>query len=152
MAEDTYLPATDKEQSDAVGKIRNLTQGELELIDKVVASVTFTVGAQAGDVINVGLQLKDANGVDMAVRSSLLAYLSDDAAGGSIAAAAASGGVVIGTDGLAIPIVASKFFLLTSEADGDIDLDITEAGADTWFLIVVLPNGKLAPSGAITFV
>lgn len=111
----------------------------------------IVVGAQAGDDINVAIQLKDSAGADLAVRGSVLAYLSDDANGDSIAGTAPSGNVVIGTDGLAIPLVAKKCFLLTSEADGDIDITITEAGADTWYLILVMPDGKLVASDAITF-
>jgi hypothetical protein len=111
----------------------------------------IAVGAQAGDVINVAIQLKDSAGADLAVRGSVLAYLSDDAGGDSIAGTAPSGGVAVGTDGLAIPLVAGKAFQLVSEADGDIDLDITEAGADTWYLILVMPDGRLVASGAITF-
>lgn len=111
----------------------------------------FVVGAEAGDAINVGIQLKDSAGADLAVRGSVFAYLSDDANGDSIAAAAPSGGVAIGADGLAIPLVAGKAWLLTSEADGDIDLTITEAGVDTWYLVLVMPDGRLAVSGAITF-
>jgi len=111
----------------------------------------FMVGAQGGDVINVAVQLKDVAGVDLAVRASLLAYLSDDANGDTVAGTAPSGGAAIGTDGVSIPLVAGKAFLLTSEADGDIDINITEAGADTWYLVLVMPNGRLAVSGAITF-
>lgn len=112
----------------------------------------FVIGAEAGgDTINVGIQLKDSAGDDLAVRGSVLAYLSDDANGDSVAATAPSGGVAIGTDGLAIPLVADKAFLLTSEADGDIDLDIVEAAGDTWYLILVMPDGKLVASNAITF-
>lgn len=111
----------------------------------------FVIGAQAGDVINVGIQLKDSAAADLAVRGALFAYLSDDANGDSVAGTAPDGGVAIGTDGVAIPIVAGKAFQLVSEADGDIDLNITEAGADTWYLILVMPDGKLVASNAITF-
>ncbi|OFX13611.1 MAG: hypothetical protein A2W00_04435 [Candidatus Eisenbacteria bacterium RBG_16_71_46] len=45
-----------------------------------------------------------------------------------------------------------KAFDLVSESDGDIDINLIEAGAATWYLILVLPNGKLVASGAITFV
>jgi len=48
-------------------------------------------------------------------------------------------------------IGAPKAFWLTSEADGDIDITITEAGGYTAYLALVLPTGKLAVSGAITF-
>ncbi len=46
---------------------------------------------------------------------------------------------------------AAKSFELISEADGDIDINITESGAATWYLAVVLPNGSLNVSDAITF-
>lgn len=112
---------------------------------------TITVGAEETDVINVGIQLKDANGNNIAERVSLFAYLSDDANGDSVAGTAPDT-VAIGTDGLAIPLIAGKAFQLTSEADGDIDINITENGADTWYLVLVMPDGSLVVSGAITFV
>ena len=88
----------------------------------------------------------------MAVRSTLLAYLSDDATGDTVTADAPSGGWAIGTDGLLIPVIASKVAYLTSEADGDIDIVITEAGAHAArYLVLVLPTGKHIVSGAITF-
>jgi hypothetical protein len=117
-----------------------------------VCDVGFTIGAEAANVINVALQLKDANGDDLNERANVAAYLSADANGDAIAATAPDGGVAVGTDGLAIPVVASKAFLLTSESDGDVDLNLTHAaGALTLYLIVVLPTGVLKASGAITF-
>ncbi len=116
-----------------------------------MAAPDFVIGAQGGDVINVAVQLNDSAGDPLAVRGSVFAYLSDDANGDSIAATAPDGGVAIGTDGLAIPLVAGKAFQLVSEADGDIDLNITEAGAETWYLILVMPDGRRVASDAITF-
>jgi len=110
---------------------------------------TLTVGAT--DTGTVAIQLKDATGADLAVRGSVMAYLSDDANGDSIAGTAPSGGVAIGTDGLAIPLVAGKAFHLVSEADGDIDIALTESGAATWYLIVVMPDGRLVASDPIVF-
>jgi len=111
----------------------------------------IVVGAEGGNAINVAIQLKDSAGDDLAVRGSILAYLSDDANGDSIAATAPDGNVAIGADGLLIPVVADKCFQLVSEDDGDIDIDIGESGADTWYLILVMPDGKLVASDAITF-
>ena len=268
------------------------TAAELNKQHGAPLDAAFVIGAEGGDAINVGIQLKDADGVDLAVRGMVKAYLSDDAAGDSLAAAAPSGGCAIGTDGVLVPltpalanalmvdgnlaidatpekfkttqtaaflingvshvkaaaieqvfsaahvITASKFgvilvqinaagtistkvpaspqayddaptalaalpavdagnvalgyiaiennagdwtantddltdasdvttaafndasetaigaakaFELVSEADGDIDININEAGVATWYLILQLPNGKLVPSGAITF-
>lgn len=115
-----------------------------------VNNVEFTIGAETANVINVGIQFKDGT-KDVAERVSVNAYLSDDANGDSVAGTAPTT-VAIGTDGLAIPLVAGKAWILTSEADGDIDLNITlSSGADTWYLVIVLPDGRLKVSAAITF-
>ncbi len=116
-----------------------------------IDTAAFVVGAEAANVVNVGIQLKDPSGANLAVRGSVLAYLATEIHGDVVAAAAPSGGVAIGADGLAISVVAGKAFQLVSEANGHIDLNITEAGAATWYLAVVLPDGRLAVSGAITF-
>lgn len=42
-------------------------------------------------------------------------------------------------------------FSLVSEADGDIDVNITHVGAGTFYLILEMPSGELKSSGAITF-
>lgn len=116
-----------------------------------VAQAAFTVGTEAANVINVAIQLNDNLGNAIATRASVLAYLSDDANGDSVAATAPSVGVSVGTDGLCIEYIANKAFLLTSESDGDIDLDIEEVSVDTWYLVLVMPDGSLSVSGAITF-
>lgn len=118
---------------------------------EMLGTPTFTIGSEAGNAINVAVQLTDSAGADLAVRGSVFAYLTTDANGDAIAGTAPSGGVAIGTDGLLIPLVAGKAFQLVSEADGDIDITITEAGTATWRLVLVMPDGRLAVSGAITF-
>lgn len=115
-----------------------------------ISIATFVIGAEATNVINVAVQLKDGD-KEVAARGSVFAYLSDDANGDSVAGTAPDGGVAIGTDGVAIPVVAGKAFQLVSEADGDIDLDVTESSTDTWYLVIVLPGGELVISDAITF-
>ena len=125
------------------------TAAELNLNDGKIASATITVGTEAANVINVGIQLKDAAGADLARRGFIQAYLSDDANGDSIVATAPDA-VAIGTDGLYMPLIDKKRFDLVSEADGDIDLNITKAGADTYYLILIIDD-KLTASAAITF-
>lgn len=126
------------------------TAAELNLNDNQVATATFTIGAEAGNVINVAIQLKDAAGTDMAIRNAIPFYLSDNANGDTVVAAATS--LAIGTDGVCIEWTSNSAGLLISEADGDIDLDIGDAsGAATYYLVLVMPNGKLVVSSAITF-
>lgn len=129
------------------------TAAELNVLDGAAnGACGFTIGAeQGGNAITVNVQFNDANGNPTAMRQTLFAYLSNDANGDAIATSAPSGGWAAGTDGLLIPVVAGKAAMLTSEADGDMDIVLTEAGVATWYLIIVHPTGKLSASGAITF-
>lgn len=118
----------------------------------VAAAASFTIGAEDTNVINVAIQLKDAAGNDIAYKACVQIYLSDDSAGDGLIATATSGNVAIGTDGTVInSYTAKKHLLVQSEADGDIDFNITESGAKTLYMVVVLPSGALAVSGAVTF-
>jgi hypothetical protein len=118
---------------------------------RVPKDATFVIGAETANVINVSIQLKDSGNVDLAVRGNIFAYLSDDANGDSLVATAPTT-VAIGTDGTIAALVAGKFFAIWSEADGDIDINITlSAGAATYYLVLVMPSGKRVISGAITF-
>ena len=113
---------------------------------------TITVGVEAADAINVAIQLKDAGGADLEAVGYVTAFLSDDSGGLGISGTAPATSVAIGTDGAIIKELTTKLaWILQSEADGDIDLTITETGADTWYLVVILPDGSHVVSGAITF-
>ena len=125
--------------------------GDIAMIQRQAADAVMVVGTEVPDTINVTIQLQDGDAVDLTTASGVLAYLSDDADGSSVTATAPTGGVAIGVDGLAIPIVAGKYFQLVSEADGDIDLDIIDTGTPTFYLVVIMPNGDLVVSSAITF-
>lgn len=114
-----------------------------------VHDVAFSIGAEGASRV-VSMQFKDALGNEVYERVSCFAYLSDDAEGDDIAVTAPDT-VAAGTDGVYIPIVAGKAFQLVSEVDGDMDLEITENGADTWYLNVVMPDGRIVTSGAIEF-
>ncbi len=126
------------------------TTAELNLLDNQVASVTFVVGADVGDDVNVALQFKDAAGADMATPVAVPWYFSSDALGLDPLTVAHDGGTVIGTDGALIESVVNLSGLMISEADGDLDIDVTDAGAFTAHLVVVLPTGELAISAVLT--
>jgi hypothetical protein len=116
-----------------------------------VGNASISVGAEAGNVIRASIQLSDSNWQDLKHRGHVMAYLSNDAYGDSIVTSAPTGGVAVGVDGLCMPLITNKYFALTSESDGDIDLDITDSGTPTMYLIICLPNGRLVASAAITF-
>lgn len=111
----------------------------------------ITVGTEATNVINVAIDLKDASDRSLGVRNSLLAYLSTDATGDTLKSSDANLASAIGTDGILIELSADALFFLVSEADGDIDIDFTKTDTGTFYLNLVLPNGSIVTSGAITF-
>jgi hypothetical protein len=115
-----------------------------------VNRASFTIGAEAVDVINVAAQLKDANNAAVAERCSVMGFLSQDAEGDSLAAALDT--VAIGTNGVAIPLITGRAFQFVSNASGQFDINITENATGTWYLHLVMPDGSLVSSGAITFV
>ncbi len=117
-----------------------------------IAGVSFVIGSESSDTINVGIQLEDADGNAIASVGVVTAFLSDDSGGLGISGTAPATSVLIGTDGAIIVSLTAKLaFILQSEADGDIDLNIIETGVDTWHLVVVLANGTQVVSAAITF-
>ena len=118
---------------------------------KLKVGAKFTVGTEAANAINIAVQLVDReNGNEIAERLALLWYLASDATGDTISAAPQTG-IAIGTDGLLIEWTANVSGLVVSEADGDIDVTITDTGTPTFYLVLVAPDGKLLISGAITF-
>ena len=96
----------------------------------------------------VVVQLKDFEGKDLQVKGMVGLYLSSDADGlekdniDNIAA---------GTDGAVWELLADNYYMACSEADGDIDLTLTEAADTDLYLNVVLPNGKIVTSAIMEF-
>jgi hypothetical protein len=127
----------------------------LATMSSTVASVSFSISAEATEAITVSCQFKDGAGDDMTTARCLMAYLSADSAGQT---AASSSGLTItsGTDGLtqvSVDANTINMIWLTSEADGDVDVVITDAsgGTTTNYLNVITPDGAIHTSGAITF-
>lgn len=115
-------------------------------------AASFVIGAEASNIINVGVTLKDSDGVVLAEPMIVDVYLSDNADGSTLTGTVVTT-VAIGTNGLiVVPVTAGKVYKVKSNAAGLFDLNLTYAvGAKTWYLCVVMPNGKLAISSAIAF-
>ena len=118
---------------------------------RLLIKPVFTIGAENTNAINVAIQLTDRlNGGDLTERAAIQWYLSADTNGDAIATAP-SGGIAIGADGLLIEHSNNLAGVAISESDGDIDVTITESTAKSFYLILIMPDGKLYSSGAITF-
>lgn len=137
-----------------MGWRENLNVGKLFLGNKSVQIKTYdvviTVGAEAADVINVAIQLNDPEGKALEEVGVVDWYFAADAAGLTPLTVAHDGGTAIGADGALIEVVANLSGKMISEADGDIDIDIEDAGAFTSYLVIILPCGGLVISDVIT--
>lgn len=111
---------------------------------------TITVGAEDTNVRAIAIQLKDANGNDVTSVQHVKIMMMANAAGTAYVTTGGSTGIAIGTDGALLALVAKKVFVATSEADGDIDLTYTDTGHEAAFIHLILPNGKVIVSDALT--
>ena len=112
------------------------------------ASISVDVGDTAATVT---IQLKDWNGDDLAVPGTVICYLSSSSTGLDFNDATVTTETAIATDGSLAILLAKIAYLVTSEANGDIGLTITDTSDDVYYLVVVLPTGKLVVSDAMTF-
>ena len=141
-------------KSDGLYDILTEIQTSIAAIEALngVCGAVITPGAAHTDTIAATIQLTDYLGADLAVTASVIAYLSSDAAGLNATTAAPTTDLANGTDGEVEILLASHVYLLTSEADGDIDVTLGyTTGAHDFFLVIVLPNGKKIVSTKFEF-
>ena len=116
-------------------------------------------------LINSGGESKGASDTAEAVRTAVInkraggiglisgrkAFQRPTADGIDLLNTAHSSGTAIGASGVMLAeLVTDKLFELVSDATGEIILTATEAGAKTAYLVVILPDGRLVVSGAVT--
>jgi hypothetical protein len=155
MADGTYQPKVYRKDG---GNTQVIASGGLLVLETgaqfdnagAVADASITVAAENTNVRQIAIQLKDAQGNDIAVRQAVKIAVLADANGDAFVTTGGSTGIAIGTDGALLAIVAKKLFLAISEADGDIDLTWTDTGTEAAYLAVILPNGKMIISAAMT--
>jgi hypothetical protein len=112
---------------------------------------SISVGTETANTINVSITLKDQKGQALGEKAAVEAYLSDVSTGLGVTATGPGGGWAIGTNGALIPRVTSKSALLVCNTAGLVDITLTETGTPTWYLVIILANGRPVISGAITF-
>lgn len=122
-------------------------RGDLAITQPCV-DCSITVGAESTNVRAITIQLKDANGADIAYVENVEIIVYASAAMTAYASTGGSTGLAIGTDGALLAVVAKKYFVATSEADGDIDLTWTDTGTESVAVGVRLPNGRVVVTDA----
>jgi len=115
--------------------------------------VSFTIGTKTSNTINVAAQLQDARGQNIAQIAHAKVYLSDNADGSTLTATATTSSIAIGTNGVILYTpVSDKMVEVISNSSGQFDLNIIQtASPTTYYMVVVLPDGSIVVSSAITF-
>jgi tryptophan synthase beta subunit len=111
---------------------------------------TITVGAEISNARAISVQFLDANGANMdgIVRCELHVLL--DAAGADFVATGGSTGIAAGASGKILATVAKKIFKAYSTAAGLLAISWTDTGTEAAYLGVLLPNGRMVISSALT--
>ena len=115
------------------------TAAELNAMDGPVASMT-TATTPASGTCAVQLVFKDAAGVQLAVPAGGMLYISEVATGLTNDPV---DGLAVLTNGALDELVTGGASIFTSDATGQLGLTISHAGADSFWVVVILPNGKL---------
>jgi len=109
----------------------------------------IAVGKESSGKIAVTIQLKDYAGNNLTVPNSIIAYCASDSDGLTYAVNDLTTDIHTDTGSLAV-LVAQGVYQLVSTAAGLIVLDCTDSAACTaFYLVLVLPNGKLIVSDSI---
>lgn len=122
-------------------------------ITQPCVDATITVSAEGASTANtrdITIQLKDAKGNDIAYAEEVEVNLFLDAGRLAQVVTGGSTGISMGTDGWMYTDEAKKRFVVTSEADGDIDMEWLDTGTEVAFLGVKLPSGRYVMSSALT--
>lgn len=110
---------------------------------------TIVVGTESATV-DITIQLTDFAGNALTEAASVMAYVSTDAAGlthGDFD----SMDITSAGAGDCLEVVADTYWQLISEEDGTIAVTPDGSGADTMYLNLIMPNGRIVHSDVITF-
>lgn len=113
--------------------------------------VTFTIGTEGSNTIKVTVTLLDAQGQAVGFAFARC-YLSDNADGSTLTATATTSALAIATKGVLLDIpTTGKVCDVISNNVGVFDLNIIQTATPTYYLVVILPDGTIVVSDAITF-
>jgi len=147
---------------DELNQIHNSDIRQTDLISlhsfaNKVHSASIAVGVEDTDVIPISIQLTSATGGTAAGIVSLMAYLSDTADGSTVTNLSPDTYVVvpdgvgyltsITTDGAD----SNRLFHLISDVNGSINISISDTTTRGWYLVLMLPYGKIKVSDIIQF-
>ena len=117
-------------------------------------TIDVTVGADIGNSVLVELEVFDAEGNPLEEVKRLIAWLADGNGGPNPPTTTAPDGdvaIAAGVGTILIEHTTDIYFEFLTDVNGELDLDIGEAGAATWYLNVVQGDGTVYISPVIEF-
>ncbi len=121
-----------------------------------VGSASFAIGDETTNEIIVTCTLKDREGRPMQKQAAVAGYISS-AADGSVVQPPTSGLTIAGetlgivmVNGATNTLGGNHFMVVCEAATGIVEISITETGADTFYVVLIMPNGDLVVSDAVT--
>lgn len=129
-------------------------QGDLATAQALLDAlgVTITVAAEDTNVVNVAIQVIGGDDQDIDANVHLLVWLTDTEGADVVPGTAPDGGTAVGATGVVlVELTADVLMLAVTDSNGNLELDVTESGAATWYLNVGLPGGGVAVSDVLTF-
>lgn len=137
----------DKQIADVVG----------DAVDKVdvlsanaPANATITLATPVSTARAITIQLKDAAGNNLTAGARVGLYVFAGATGATLATTGGSTGIAIGASGVLVTHTAKKVFEAVSDDSGVIALSWTDNASEVAYLGVVLGNGTIVRSAALT--
>lgn len=154
------LIVADTDLTDAIAELATL-DGLTASVTELNATANLAVGATisldaegttAANTIRASVQLEDADGNNISGIRVVDFYISDDSGGDGLCTTAPNNNIAAGAEGTLLEeFTTDKSGRFYSNATGAFDLDISDTGTPTFYLVVVLPNGAIVVSAAITF-
>jgi hypothetical protein len=115
---------------------------DLNAASGVAVNATFAVAAEASHAIVTTVTLKDSAGVAVGEAMGVRTWLSDAAAGVESVTAPTSA-TAIGTGVVLKAVTANLQYEVVASAAGVYTVTTTQTAAKTYYLNVLLPNGKI---------
>ncbi|HEB27513.1 MAG TPA: LamG domain-containing protein [Porticoccus sp.] len=142
--------AYDKSGNGLKGTVNGATLHNIEVSGDWTGITYVSVGSAHTNTVKVTVQFTDAAGNDISHSVAAIMYLADDTAGLVYTGTLPDGANAINADGAAVELITDQVWSINTESDGDFDFDIKHtAGAHDWYMVIVLPDGRLAVSSKI---
>ncbi len=116
------------------------TAAELNAMDNAAIVSMTTATTPASGTCAVQLVFSDAAAVQLAIPASGLLYISEVATGLSNDPV---DGLAVLTNGALDELVTGGTSVYTTDATGKLGVTISHAGVDSFWIVIILPNGKL---------